>query len=155
MWRGSRCAGSEAAGRNRVSRHFARSTFAALATDLGFTLFCFAALLAVRRTFRTLGPGIAVAAGVAIGACFASKHSALLLVPTIFAFALLRLFELGNARTQSAQLSEQQTGHRCDVDESQSRREALHLGLAGVGRGFPMKSGRSPGKTFRKVFALR
>ncbi len=62
-------------------------------TDLGFTLFFFAALLAVRQTFRALGPGITVVAGITIGACFAAKHSAVLLLPTILAFALVRLLD--------------------------------------------------------------
>lgn len=62
-------------------------------TDMGFTLFAFAALLAVRRAFQTLGPGIAVVAGLGIGACFASKHTALLLIPTVLALVVVRLLD--------------------------------------------------------------
>ncbi len=62
-------------------------------TDLGFTLFFFAALFLVRRAFRTIAPLSAIAAGVALGMAFASKHSALLLVPALLALALVRLFD--------------------------------------------------------------
>jgi hypothetical protein len=60
-------------------------------TDVGYTLFFFVALFFVRRTLRTLTARDTLAAAGALGAAFASKHSAVLLVPTVLLFALLRL----------------------------------------------------------------
>jgi len=59
--------------------------------DVGFALFFFAAIMFVRRALRALAPASAIAAAAAIGAAFASKHSALLLVPTVLVLALVRL----------------------------------------------------------------
>ncbi|MBI3769052.1 MAG: phospholipid carrier-dependent glycosyltransferase [Deltaproteobacteria bacterium] len=62
-------------------------------TDLGFTLFFFAALFLVRRMFRVITVVSAIATGVALGAAFASKHSAMLLVPAVAALGLARLID--------------------------------------------------------------
>jgi 4-amino-4-deoxy-L-arabinose transferase-like glycosyltransferase len=60
-------------------------------TDAGYALFFFAALYFVRRTLGAFTGWNILAAGAALGAAFASKHSAVLLVPAIVLFALLRL----------------------------------------------------------------
>ncbi len=62
-------------------------------TDLGFAFFCVAALLAVRWTYRRIGAGRAVVSGAAIAAAFATKHTALLLVPAVLVLALARLLD--------------------------------------------------------------
>ncbi|HEY2387184.1 MAG TPA: hypothetical protein VGK30_09500 [Candidatus Binatia bacterium] len=62
-------------------------------TDLGFTLFFFATLFFVRRVFRAVVPISMIAAGCALGMTFASKHSAVLLVPVLLALGLVRLFD--------------------------------------------------------------
>src|SRR5439155_19244356 len=51
--------------------------------DVGFALFFFVAIALARRALRTLTLGSAIAAAGAIGAVFASKHSALFLVPSL------------------------------------------------------------------------
>ena len=60
-------------------------------TDAGYALFFFAALYFVRHTLGALTGWNVLAAGAALGAAFASKHSAVLLGPTLLLFALLRL----------------------------------------------------------------
>jgi 4-amino-4-deoxy-L-arabinose transferase-like glycosyltransferase len=60
-------------------------------TDVGATLFFFAALYFARRALRALAIPDALAAALCGGAAFASKFSAVLLVPTIGVLALLRV----------------------------------------------------------------
>ncbi|MBI3767023.1 MAG: glycosyltransferase family 39 protein [Deltaproteobacteria bacterium] len=60
-------------------------------TDAGFALLFFAALYLARRAFLALTPANLIGTGAVIGAAVASKHSALLLAPTLAIFGLLRL----------------------------------------------------------------
>ncbi len=60
-------------------------------TDAGFALLFFAALYLARRAFLALTPANLIGTGAVIGAAVASKHSALLLAPTLAIFGLVRL----------------------------------------------------------------
>lgn len=58
-------------------------------TDLGAALFIFLAVLACERLAETPGAGRLIVAGLAVGAAFASKFSALVLVPVLLVLAIL------------------------------------------------------------------
>src|SRR5262249_35660919 len=60
-------------------------------TDLGFGCFFVAALLGVRAALRPAGAWVVPAAGLAIAATFATKHTAVLLVPAVLVLAAARL----------------------------------------------------------------
>ncbi len=60
-------------------------------TDLGFSLFFVLATYGASRTFAHLSVPAALGTGIAIAAAFASKHSAVLLIPCVALFAALRV----------------------------------------------------------------
>jgi hypothetical protein len=60
-------------------------------TDLGFTLFFFAALYAVRRVMLRLSLVTVLGAAIAIGAAVCAKHSAFLLVPIVLILGWARV----------------------------------------------------------------
>ena len=62
-------------------------------TDVGFTLAFVAALLLARRTFRRATAGAIVGTGVAIGAAFAAKHTAVLLLPALAVVGVARVID--------------------------------------------------------------
>jgi len=62
-------------------------------TDLGFSLFAFAALFGARCSFRSLKLWIACLTGLVFGAAFGTKHSALVLPSIVLVLGVLRVLD--------------------------------------------------------------
>ena len=98
-------------------------------TDLGFVLFFVLAIYGAQRTFVRFTVSAALGTGAAIAAAFASKHSAVLLIPCVALFAALRIAST-SARASAGDSSVRVLrGREAPFAHTRGRRIVLVLGL--------------------------